>query len=60
LIRIETFDGGHRPASDAAYRRDAGDACGAVDPHRAATALALRTTAVLDRMASQLLAERIE
>ena len=51
---------GHPAAGDAAHRGHAGDAGRAVDPDRAAPALALGTAAVLDRTAAQLLAQRVE
>ena len=55
-----SLEGGDLTSRDAADRRDAGDAGRAVDPHRAAPALALRAAAVLDGAAAELLAQRVE
>ena len=46
---VEALDRRDRPSGDAADGRDAGDARLAVDPHRAAPALALWAAAVLRR-----------
>ena len=60
LLGREPLEGGHASAGDAADGRDARHPGQAVDPHRAAPALALWAAAVLDRAAAELLAQRVE
>ena len=56
----EPLDGGDGAAGHPPQRGDAGHAGRAVDPDRAAPALALGAAPVLDRAAPQLLAQRVE
>ena len=56
----EPLHRGDRAVCGPARRGDAGGPCGAVDPDRAAPALALRTAAVLRAVAAQLLAQHLE
>src|ERR1700683_5583453 len=53
----EPVERGHLAALQSSYRGDAGHPGSPVHPHRAATALALRAAAVLDRADAQLVAE---
>ncbi len=59
-LRGESLEGRHLTARDPTDRRDAGDTGRAVDPDRAAPALALGAAAVLDGAAAELLAQRVE
>ena len=59
-VRVEPVDGRHLPAGDSPERRHAGHPRRTVDPDGAATALALRTTAVLGRPAAEMLAQGVE
>ena len=60
LRRVETGEGGDRPSRNAPGGRDAGDARLAVDEHRAAAALTLRTAAVLGGAEAEPVAEDLE
>ena len=55
-----SLEGGDLASGDAADGRHAGDAGRPVDPHGAASALALRATAVLHGAAAELLAQRVQ
>jgi hypothetical protein len=57
---FETLERRHAAAGDPAGRRDTRDSRCAVDQHRAATALALRTATVLGGADPQVLAQQVE
>ena len=59
LLRC-SLEGGDPAPGDAADGRDAGDAGRPVDPHGAASALALRAAAVLDGATAEFFSQRIE
>ena len=59
-LRRSSLEGGDLASGDAADGRDAGDAGRPVDPHGAASALALWAAAVLHRAAAELLAQRVQ
>ena len=59
-FRRSSLEGGDLASRDAADGRDAGDAGRAVDPHGAASALALGAAAVLHGAAAELLAQHVQ
>ena len=60
LLGGKPFEGGDPAPGDAAHRGDARDPGRPVDPDGAAAALALWAAPVLDRMAAELVAQRVE
>ncbi len=60
LCRGHPLDRGHLPPGHPAHRGHAGHPGQPVDPDGATAALALRATAVLDRTAAEVLAQRVE